>query len=249
MTAAGQNVELLPRSSIFLILRPYQQRALARQDYRREFRRKSVSKVKSAMNPDAEKITQASDGELIRRVADRDDAAFEALVDRYQTLVMSTCFHFLGNTEDSEDVAQDVFVQVYRNAARFRGDSKLSTWLYRIAVNRSLNFIRDNRKVGFLASITSIFDGNPDEVPEPAAPDSERPDSQLEDRELYETTQRAIDSLPKNQRAAWVLHKYEGLSHKEVGDVLGRSVSSVESLIHRAKISLQKNLIGYLEGK
>jgi RNA polymerase sigma-70 factor (ECF subfamily) len=201
------------------------------------------------MSPDAERIQEASDGELVRRAAEKDEAAFEVLVDRYQTLVMSTCFHFLGNTEDAEDVAQDVFVQVFRKAGKFRGDSKLSTWLYRIAVNRSLNFIRDNRKLGFLSSITSILEGNPDEFPEPAAPDSDRPDSQLETDELGRAAQNAIDALPKNQRTAWVLHRYEGLSHKEVGEVLGRSVSSVESLIHRAKMNLQKNLIRYLEGK
>lgn len=190
-----------------------------------------------------------TDEELVRKIIDGDHLAFKRLVDRYQHLVINTCYNLIGNRQDAEDVAQEVFFQVYKSAEKFRREAKLSTWLYRIAVNRSLNFIRDNKRFRWLESLTSILEGENQRVSDVPTSDSDRPDIALEKKERDALVQRAIDSLPAKQRAAFVLHKYEGLSYQEIAEILERSLSSVESLIHRAKSNLQTKLVRYLKEK
>ena len=188
-----------------------------------------------------------NDKELIEKIGAKDQNAFKALVDRYQALVINTCYNLLGNRHDAEDVAQEVFFQVYKVAKEFRGEAKLSTWLYRIAVNRSLNFIRDKKRFGWLKSLSSLLEGERQEASDVQAQNSDRPDFALESKERNVILQKAIDSLPENQRTAFVLHKYEGLPYQEIAEISKHSVSSVESLIHRAKLNLQKQLLRYLK--
>ncbi|MGB7062930.1 MAG: sigma-70 family RNA polymerase sigma factor [Candidatus Zixiibacteriota bacterium] len=190
-----------------------------------------------------------NDAELIQKIAAKDHAAFKALVDRYQGLVVNTCYGLLGNRQDAEDVAQEVFLQVYKSAGEFRREAKLSTWLYRIAVNRSLNFLRDKKRSGWLRSLSSLLEGEHQRVVELPASNSDQPDVALEKKERNVVVQKAIDSLPEKQRTAFVLHKYEGLSYQEIAGIMHRSLSSVESLIHRAKSNLQRELIHYLKEK
>ena len=187
-----------------------------------------------------------NDKELIQKIAAKDHSAFKALVDRYQALVINTCYNLLGNRQDAEDVAQEAFFQVYKSANKFRQEAKISTWLYRIAVNRSLNFIRDNKRSRWLKSLTSLLEDERQRVSDVSTSNSDRPDVALEKKERDEMIGKAIDSLPGKQRAAFVLHKYEGLSYEEIAKILQRSLSSVESLIHRAKLNLQGKLIRYL---
>ncbi len=190
-----------------------------------------------------------NDAELIQKIAAKDHAAFKALVNRYQALVINTCYLLLGNRQDAEDVAQEVFFQVYKSAKKFRQEAKLSTWLYRIAVNRSLNFVRDNKRSGWLRSLSTLLEDDREVVTDVPASNSDRPDVALEKKERNVALQKAIDSLPEKQRTAFVLHKYEGLSYQEIAGILQRSLSSVESLIHRAKSNLQRKLIHYLKEK
>jgi RNA polymerase sigma-70 factor (ECF subfamily) len=190
-----------------------------------------------------------NDEELIQRIIDKDHLAFKLLVDQYQHLVLNTCYNLLGNRQDAEDAAQEVFFQVYKSAQKFRQEAKLSTWLYRIAVNRSLNSIRDNKRFGWLKSLSSLLEGERQEVADVPASDSDRPDVALEKKERNVIVQKAVDSLPEKQRTVFVLHKYEGLSYQEIAEISKHSLSSVESLIHRAKLNLQKKLLGYLKQK
>lgn len=182
-----------------------------------------------------------SEAEIIKNLQEGDGKAFRQLVEKYQQLVVNTCFGLVHNTEDAEDIAQDVFIEVFRSVHKFRADSKISTWLYRIAVNRSLNFIRDNKRRKWFRSVdeTNAPDGK-DAYKIPGETDS--PDSDMENTQRTELLQEAIDSLPKNQRVAFTLNKYEDLSYKEISEVMQVSLSSVESLIHRAKKNLQKKL-------
>jgi RNA polymerase sigma-70 factor (ECF subfamily) len=189
------------------------------------------------------------DKELIQQIKAKDQAAFKTLVDRYQALVINTCYHLLGNRQDSEDVAQEVFLQVYKSAGKFRQEARLSTWLYRIAVNRSLNFIRDRKRFRWLKNLSSLLESQSDRINDLPASDSDRPDVALEEKERSLVVQKAIDSLPVKQKAAFVLHKYEGLSYQQIAEIMHRSLSSVESLIHRAKGRLQRELICYLKEK
>ncbi len=185
--------------------------------------------------------------ELIKRIVKKDHLAFKWFVERYQSLVLNTCFNIIRNRKDAEDTAQDVFLQVYKSAANFRQESKITTWLYRIAVNRSLNFKRNNKKFSWLKSLTLFSDETYDKDSDVSIPHSERPDEITEETQTLQICRRIINSLPEKQRAAWTLHKMDGLSYKEIAGIMQRSVPSVEALIHRAKLKLQKELLIYLK--
>ena len=191
-------------------------------------------------------MTHIDERELIQRILARDDVAFRTLVELYQSSVLSVCYRMLGNRQDAEDVAQDVFVMVYRKAESFRGESRLSTWLYRIAVNLSLNRLR-RRQWDRLFGVLTLSEAESNETTDTMeAPEQNRPDRQLESSERSRILTDVLDTLPDKQRVAIILHKIEGLSHHEIAEILQISVSSVESLIHRAKRNLQKKLIPLL---
>ena len=98
------------------------------------------------------------DKELMRKIVEKDHLAFKMLIDRYQSLVLNICCNFLSNRQNAEDVAQEVFFQVYKSARKFRYQCLVSTWIYRITVNRCLNFIRDNRRLSWLNSISRVLE-------------------------------------------------------------------------------------------
>ena len=180
---------------------------------------------------------------LMREVASGDEAAFSRLVDAHNGAVINTCYRILGSREDAEDVAMDVFVRVHRNAASFRGDSKLSTWLYRISVNLSLNHLRKRRRDRYLGFLSLSEPAGKLAARAARAPESRRPDRELEAGERSRVLNDALAALPDNQRAAIVLHKFEGLSQDDVASVLGVTPGAVESLVHRAKQTLCKRFL------
>lgn len=185
--------------------------------------------------------------EIIKKIAKKDHTAFKWFFERYQSLVLNTCFNIIRNRQDAEDTAQEVFLQAYKSAAHFRHESKITTWLYRIAINRSLNFKRDNKKFSWVKSLTQFSDETHKTEMAVSIPHSERPDVITEEAHTLQICEQLINLLPEKQRAAWTLHKMEGLSYKEISGIMQRSVSSVEALIHRAKVKLQKELIIYLK--
>ena len=167
--------------------------------------------------------------------------SFEELVKLHQEKVLNTCFRFVKNKEDAEDLAQDVFVEVYNHINSFRGDAKLSTWIYQISVNKSLDFIRKKKRKKRFAFVLSLYDFG-DEEKELQLPTPANPHTDLEQKERTQILNKAIDSLPENQKAANPSSKYEGFSNKAIAEIMGASVSAVDSLIHRAKNKLQKKL-------
>nr|WP_319510827.1 sigma-70 family RNA polymerase sigma factor [uncultured Draconibacterium sp.] len=183
-----------------------------------------------------------SDTEIIEQLKQGNQLAFKKLVDTHQKLVVNTCYGLVQNREDAEDVAQEVFVEVYRNIEKFRSDSKLSTWLYRIAVNRSLNHIRDNRKHKWFQGFDDEDAAANKDLLRAKTADSDEPEYDLENKQRALILKEAINSLPKNQKVAFTLSKYEELSYHEIAEVMDLSVSSVESLLFRAKKGLQKKL-------
>ena len=183
-----------------------------------------------------------SDTEIIEQLKQGNQLAFKKLVDTHQKLVVNTCYGLVQNREDAEDVAQEVFVEVYRNIEKFRSDSKLSTWLYRIAVNRSLNHIRDNRKHKWFQGFDDEEAAANKDLLRAKTADSDEPEYDLENKQRALILKEAINSLPKNQKVAFTLSKYEELSYHEIAEVMDLSVSSVESLLFRAKKGLQKKL-------
>jgi RNA polymerase sigma-70 factor (family 1) len=180
---------------------------------------------------------------LVAELKKGSESAFKRLVDKYQKKVFNTSLSFVHNAEDAEDVSQEVFIEIYKSMNGFREDASLNTWIYRIAVNKSLEFIRRKKVKKRFALLTSLF-GNEQEQ-SIQVPDFNHPGLIMEDREMGQILFKAIDKLPKNQNTAFVLHNIEGLSYQEIAEVLKTTLSSVESLIFRAKSNLRKYLFAY----
>ncbi len=183
-----------------------------------------------------------TDNELIKKIIEGNQLYFKKLVDQYQSMVLNTCFQITQNKEDAEDITQEVFIEVYRSINKFNQHSKLSTWLYRIAVNKSLNFLRKNKKRKIFKSIENFF--NTEKQSELQIPDQT---IQSDTNDIHEKRikllRKAIQNLPEKQKTAFVLNKYQELSYKEIAEIMDTSLASVEGLIHRAKLNVQKYIL------
>ena len=177
--------------------------------------------------------------ELIQGVVSGDREAVTLLVEGYQKRVIKASYYFLGNMEDAEDLAQEVFLEIVSSMRRFRGKSSLSTWIYRITVNRSLNELKKRKRQAFFSM--DILKRMPDQVADPSGGAEMNDLMQLEE-ERIQKVRTAVNSLKGNQKTAFILHKYEGLSYQQIAEVMNTSLSSVESLMHRARMNVQKNL-------
>lgn len=185
--------------------------------------------------------------ELISELKSRNGTAYALLISQLGGKVYNTCLNLLQNIEDAEDISQEVFVSVYQSIDQFKGESKLSTWVYRIAVTKSLEFIRaKNRKKRF-AFIQRLIVNVDDEDKHFEPRHFYHPGIQLENKERASILFKALEQLPENQKTAFVLHKMEDLSYAEISEILNLSLSSVESLMFRAKQNLRKLLGEYYE--
>ncbi|MDD4637906.1 MAG: RNA polymerase sigma factor [Bacteroidales bacterium] len=178
-----------------------------------------------------------SDQQIIEEIQKGNQAMFRLLVDKYQRMVFVTVIGFLHSKEDAEDLTQEIFVKVWASLPSFKGDAEFSTWLYRIVVNNCINTAQKKQRNRFVELaeewIQSVFHV-----------ESGEKDSQqlLEANETDAAIQKAIDSLPINQRTAFLLSVYDELSQKEIANVMNRSEGAVEQLLQRAKANLQKKL-------
>ena len=187
-----------------------------------------------------------TDQELVQKIIAGDEWAFKELLQKYQSIVFRTCIGFLHNKEEAEDLTQDVFIEVFQSIDKFRHEAKISTWLYRVSVNKSLNYIKKNQKNKLLLSLENIFSIGKNEQRIELMNKSVSENS-MERDERNIMLKKAIDSLPSNQKIAFTLNKYDELSYNDISEVMDVSVSAVESLIHRAKLNLQNKLIGYFK--
>jgi RNA polymerase sigma-70 factor, ECF subfamily len=169
---------------------------------------------------------------------------FKSLVAEHQEMVINTCYRFVFNREDAEDLAQDVFVEVFRSLEQFREEAKLSTWIYRIAVTKSLDHLRRLKRKKRFSSLKRMI-GVTDPSEEIATPVTDNPAEVLSESERAAILQDALNSLPDSQKTAFLLSKQEGYSNQEIADILKTSVSAVESLVHRAKKNLHGKLYAY----
>lgn len=183
------------------------------------------------------------EAQLIKGIQQGDRKSFQTLVETYQRMVVNTCLGIVHNQADAEDLAQDVFLEIFRTAEKFRGDAKISTWLYRIATNRSLNQIRNNKRKRFFQSIEDTFTGGRNRSSEISENRGDQPDQNMADQQRSDLLHRAIDRLPEKQRIAFTLNKYEELPYQQIAEIMEISLASVESLIHRAKKNLQEQLL------
>lgn len=183
--------------------------------------------------------------ELIIALQSRQETAYVLLVNQLGGKVYHTCLGLLQNEEDAEDITQEVFVSVYQSIKQFKADSKLSTWIYRIAVTKSLEYLRSKNRKKRFAFVQSLF--STDNELKTDVGHFHHPGVQLENKERAAILFSAIDKLSENQKTAFVLHKLEHLSYIEIAEVMNSSVSSVESLLFRAKQNLQSLLGDYYE--
>ena len=183
---------------------------------------------------------------MVEKLKQGDETAFKTIVETWQKMVYNTALGIVQNAEDAEDIAQETFVQVYQSIGSFKGESKFSTWLYRITIAKALDHERKKKRKKRFAFVKSIFGEESQIVVNP--PDFHHPGVVLDKKENAAVLFRAIAELPENQRIAFTLHKVDGLSYQEVSEIMNTSVSSVESLMHRAKTNLRKRLEDYYKG-
>ncbi|WP_299334484.1 RNA polymerase sigma factor [uncultured Psychroserpens sp.] len=180
--------------------------------------------------------------EFIEALKSGSRASYSKLLDDYQQKVFATCLSFVPNKEDAEDIAQEVFVEVFRSISKFKKQSKLSTWIYRITTNKCLEFIRKRNAKKRFAFMQSITGQNFELDRTNYFTEMNHPGIILENKEKQELLFLAINNLPEAQRLVFTLNKIDGKSYQEVCDITEKSLSSVESLMFRAKKNLQKLL-------
>lgn len=200
----------------------------------------------SLAEPEAPKVARLvsapdDDVRLVSRVAEGDDGAFEELVVRYQNRIFAFCLRMLGDRLEAEDVAQDVFLTLYRNAGEFRGESQFSTWLFRIAKNQTLNRIKylERRGRSQKRSLDDIADDGPGAIADQSVT---RQDDHLAERQQAAIVQEAIGTLAEDHRAVVVLRDMEDLSYEEISEITGLPIGTVKSRIHRGRTALARRL-------
>ena len=181
--------------------------------------------------PGSTDLADAADPVLVAAFQAGHQAAFDLIVTRHQRHVYQICYRFAGNHEDAADLSQDVFVRAYRGLKKFKGDSALGTWLYRVAVNTSLN------KVAVKRPVMEPIDAAPR-----LETRGEHPDAALMRDEDAARVRRAIRQLPPRQRATLVLRMYRELPHDEIASILGSSVGAVKANFFHALANLRKLL-------
>lgn len=177
----------------------------------------------------------------IQKLKAQDKIEFSRFIEAYKNRVYSTCISFIPNRQDAEDLSQEVFIEVYNSVKSFKENAQLSTWVYRIAVNKSLEELRRRKQLKRAAFFKGLL-GIESEVFEISGDRLDHPGFIAEHKEKASALYQAIDSLPENQRIAFTLTQIEGRSYEESSEIMGNSKSSIESLIFRARNNLRKKL-------
>jgi RNA polymerase sigma-70 factor, ECF subfamily len=198
-------------------------------------------------DPRAERDPKRADLEAVRAAQAGDREAFGRLVERHKDIVYAVAYRFAKDPDLALDLSQDVFIRAYRGIKSFRGRSSFSTWLYRIAMNTCIDYTRKrSRSVDSLAVPEEVIEyaGSEPIVAQPPR----QPGANALSSELGEQIQRAIDLLPEYHRSVFVLYEIEGLSYKEIAEVVGCSIGTVMSRLHYARKKLRTMLAPYVEG-
>jgi RNA polymerase sigma-70 factor, ECF subfamily len=181
-----------------------------------------------------------SSEDLMVKTAEGDELAFEILVNRHQAPVLNLSYRYLGDRTQARDLAQEVFVRVWQAAKTYKPTAKFTTWIYRITVNLCLNELKSSGKKKMFASSGSLGGSRtPNEDTNEASPSAE---DLLLAEERSRQISEALQSLPENQRMALILKRYDSLSYQEIANIMGCSVSAVESLLVRSKRNIQEKL-------
>jgi RNA polymerase sigma-70 factor, ECF subfamily len=188
-----------------------------------------------------------SDNDVVRAVLKGDKEEFRRLIEKYQQSIFRTCIGYVHHVEDANDLTQETFINAYQNLHKFRFESNFSTWLYRISINLSLNFLRRRRLNLFdrLESTieSSLFESNP------GYGNDSNPEGAIIEKEERKIVWNEIEKLSDKQKTAFILSRYDNQSQKEIAEIMNLTEGAVESLLQRARGNLQKKLSKYFKKK
>ena len=206
----------------------------------------------TAVDSPREDLRQATDDVLVARAKQRDFAAFEALVERYEDRVYRLAFRFVHNETEAKEIVQETLLSVWRKLDGFKGDSQFSSWLYRVTANAALMRLRSQRRhpdvstedlaPGFLDSYQA---GGYGQVAGQGENWARRPDDELQSDELRQQIQAAVDALPDIYRKVFLVRDVDGLSTEETAEALGLSIPTVKTRLHRARMALRQTIGSY----
>ncbi len=190
------------------------------------------------VNDDGLNQDGVNDDRLMVAAARGNTEAFRRLVSRWEQSLFAFLYHMVGSTEDAEDIAQETFLRVHAQAAKYQPAGKFQSWFFRIAGNLARSHLRRRRVLRWLR-----FDADRHDRPDP----SPWPDERLAAQQLQEEVRIALAALPVRQRQAMVLRRYQGLSYREVATILDTTPAAVESLLQRAATALRRSLAGKVQ--
>lgn len=201
---------------------------------------KTVAKTEEAL------ARQAEERELVRRAKDGEMDAYDTLVRRYQERIYATVYHMTSNHDDANDLAQDAFIKAYQALKSFKGDSSFFTWVYRIAVNKTINFLKQRRHKGHMSLNDLDFHAEHDpDLVQLVSDKTPRREAGL--AELQQKLNEAIQKLSEPHRLVVVLHDIQGLSHEEIGKIMDCNTGTVRSRLFYARQQLQAYLSDYIK--
>lgn len=193
-----------------------------------------------------------SDEELVEKIKKGDIDAYEEIIKKYENKVCGIIYHMIKNQNDVEDLAQEVFIKVYKNLSKFKGDSSLYTWIYKITVNLCLDEVKKRKNIIYLDEKLEVEDGEL----ERELPSSDKTQVELyEEKELKEKLHKCIGKLPEKQRVMIVLRDIKGFSYEEISEITSVKLGTVKSQISRARLKLKELLdkegtfLEYMESK
>lgn len=195
--------------------------------------------------------TFSSEAWLIERAQQQDESAFDQIVELYADKLYNYIVRMLGNSQDAEDVLQEVFLRAYQGLPQFNGRASLSTWLFRIATNLCIDHYRkQERRVKTVSIYRERADDSEDENEEWEFPDMQTPDPMqaVLDKELQEVVERAVQELSPKLKTILLMYDVEGLSYEEIAQALGVPMGTVKSRLHLARTEIQKKVSAYLRG-
>jgi RNA polymerase sigma factor (sigma-70 family) len=184
------------------------------------------------------------EGTFITQLQNHDEDAFRKFIAENQKSIYNLCIDWVINSEDAEELAQDVFVEAHRKITNFRGEAAIKTWLIRIAINKCQDFLKaKNRMKRSILNQTS----SPDSEAVNISDSFNHPGFQLDQKENAKLLYKALDEIPIAQKTAFILFEAEELSYEEIAQVMNKSISSIESLLSRSRESLRKKLSDYFK--
>ena len=181
-------------------------------------------------------IKNLEEKKLIKELKSNNESAFKLLVENYKDQIFNTIIPIIQNVDDADDVTQEVFIQIYKSIKKFKEKSSLSTWIYKISISKAYEYIRYNKRIKRFSILINMFrdDNTIREIP-----DFIHPGVELEQKENSKILFSAINKLNHQQKTAYILKNVQGLSYKKISDIMNKSISSIESLIYRAKQNLK----------